>query len=335
MLAAVVILSVVVAGLSVLVYGLLRSHALILRALDELGAGLDLETAAGDTDARAHAHGSSASGAPGPVPVAFGEGVVPATRPHRAAAADIVGTDLDGAQVTVGLGDPTGSTLLAFLSSGCSVCHTFWETFAGRGEGPLDIPTGARLVVITRGPQEESTSTLRRLAGPGLLVVQSEAGWSDFEIPGSPYFVHVEAGQVTGEGSSTSWEQVRSLMGQGVADIAEARAARDARGTSPSAAEAELGRGARDDLPRMDRELLAAGIHPGHVSLYSAPDAPDAPDSPEAQDSEPFHHHHEDGDDHDHHGHGHVHSRDHEDHDLAGGHDSGHRQGHEPAPARS
>ena len=34
----------------------------------------------------------------------------------------------------------------------------------------------------------------------------------------------------------------------------------------------EIGRGSRDDLPRMDAELMAAGIHPGHPSLYDDPD---------------------------------------------------------------
>ncbi len=32
-------------------------------------------------------------------------------------------------------------------------------------------------------------------------------------------------------------------------------------------------RGERDSLPRMDRELLGSGIHPGHPSLYESPDA--------------------------------------------------------------
>ena len=46
MLAVVVAEGVAIALLAVLVLGLLRSHALILRALHELGAGLELEEAA-------------------------------------------------------------------------------------------------------------------------------------------------------------------------------------------------------------------------------------------------------------------------------------------------
>ena len=254
LLIAVVTLSLAVGLLSILVLGLLRSHALILRALDELGAGLDLERAAGTDDSIAEQ--------PGPLPLQLGDGVV-AARPAgaRRSAADVVGTDLNGREVVVPMGSSGASTLLAFLSSGCSVCHEFWAAFAA--PDLLDIPAGARLVVVVQGPESESPGALRRLATPGLTVVQSDATWSDYDIPGSPYFVHVEGGVVTGDGSSTRWEQVRSLMGQGVAEIAEARAH-----------DPVLGRGSRDDLPRMDRELLAAGIHPGHPSLYEAPDAP-------------------------------------------------------------
>ena len=71
MLAVVVAEGVAVALLAVLVLGLLRSHALILRALHELGAGLELEEAAS----------APASGTTGPVPVQLEPGVVPAARP--------------------------------------------------------------------------------------------------------------------------------------------------------------------------------------------------------------------------------------------------------------
>ena len=44
----------------------------------------------------------------------------------------------------------------------------------------------------------------------------------------------------------------------------------------------------RRDLPRMDHELSAAGITPGHPSLYASPD------------TEPVHEHHEHHEHHDH-----------------------------------
>jgi hypothetical protein len=83
-LAVVVAEGVAIALLGVLVAGLLRSHALILRSLHELGAGLELEKGAG---------------APGPVPVELEQGVVPARRPADSQAVEIVGTTLQDEQV--------------------------------------------------------------------------------------------------------------------------------------------------------------------------------------------------------------------------------------------
>ena len=93
-------------------------------------------------------------------------------------------------------------TLLAFLSSGCSVCRDFWAQLSS---GEVDVPGQARLAVVTQGPQEESVTRLRQLAGPRLEVVRSSEAWNDYGVPGSPYFVYVEDGVVTGEGSSTTW----------------------------------------------------------------------------------------------------------------------------------
>ena len=247
MLAVVVAEGVAVALLAVLVLGLLRSHALILRALHELGAGLELEEAAS----------APASGPTGPVPVQLEPGVVPAARPGPSRAAALTGTTLDDAPVHVAVDE--GRTLLAFLSSGCSVCRTFWSELSSGG---IDVPGGARLVVVPQGPEQESVSRLRQLAAPRLEVVRSSGAWTDYGVPGSPYFVYVEDGTVTGEGSSTTWAQVRDLMGQAVDDART--------GGSRSGPE-------RDDLAAVDRELLGAGIHPGHPSLYEPPEPPDPP----------------------------------------------------------
>jgi hypothetical protein len=142
---------------------------------------------------------------------------------------------------------------VAFLSSGCSVCQDFWDELA---PGDVDVPGDARLVVVTKGREEESVTRLRQLAGERLEVVQSSAAWTDYGVPGSPYFVYVEDAQVTGEGSSTTWGQVRDLIGQAV----------DA--------------GGRDDRARIDRDLMGAGIHPGHHSLFQAPDPAERPEQP-------------------------------------------------------
>ena len=271
MLVAVIAEGVAIALLAVLVLGLLRSHALILRALHELGAGLELEK-----DAAAAGHGTP----PGPVAVQIEPGVVPATRAESSRAHDVVGDDLRGrpAQVELaGTASGTRPTLLAFLTSGCSVCQTFWEELGPDTETPGD----ARLVVVAKGSGDESPVTLQRLARPGVEVVTSSAAWADYDIPGSPYFVLVEGGVVTGEGSATSWPSVRDLLQQAVDQSAHARAAagRAGPGAAHSAATGVVtgaaASGGRDDLSRIDAELAAAGIHPGHHSLYEPADPVD------------------------------------------------------------
>lgn len=268
MLTVVVAEGLAIVLLAVLVLGLLRSHGLILRALHELGAGLELEAEAG-------------SSAPGPVPVQLERGVVPASRPATTAAADVVGTSLEGQAVTVPVSGTGRRTLLAFLSSGCSVCQTFWDEFSAHAQ---DVPGDARLAVVTKGPEQESVSRLRQLAGDNLEVVQSTAAWNGFAVPGSPYFVYVEDGVITGEGSSTTWGQVRDLIGQAVDDSAEAR--REAGRTGPGfpsvgASSAGSTAADRDDPVRMDRELLAAGVRPGHPSMYEHPERAAHPEHPD------------------------------------------------------
>lgn len=299
MLAVVIAEGVAIVLLGVLVLGLLRSHALILKALHELGAGLELEKEAGTGVTLA-----TTGGKPGPVPVELETGVVQATRKDSTTAHDIVGTDLDRVEQQVTVTTPGTRTLLAFLSSGCSVCQTFWDEF----RGSVDVPGDGELHIIAKGPAEESASTLRGLAGDR-EVVQSSAAWVDYDIPGSPYFVYVEGGVVTGEGSATTWSQVRGLMAQGVADSEDARALAGRAGPGLLVGEgagAAAGPGGRDDLSRIDAELLASGVRPGDPSLYRAPDATDTQVP---------------GTDH---GHGHNHGHDHHEHrhDHAGpGHD--------------
>ena len=293
MLTVVIAEGVAIVLLGVLVLGLLRSHALILKALHELGAGLELEKEAGTGVTTA-----TTGGKPGPVPVELETGVVQATRKDSATAHDIVGRDLDRAEQRVTVTTPGSRTLLAFLTSGCSVCQTFWDEF----QGPVDVPGNGDLRIIAKGSAEESVSSLRTLARDR-DVVQSSGAWVDYDIPGSPYFVYVEGGVVTGEGSATTWAQVRDLMAQGVADNDEARAAAGRTGPGLLAG-ADVGRGELDSLPRMDAELLAAGVGPGDASLYRAPDAEPAGE-----------HDHHDHTGHDHvHDHSHDHSQDHAEH---------------------
>jgi hypothetical protein len=217
-----VIESVVLVLLTLLVAGLLRSHAEILRRLHAL-----------DPDAEVAEKGA--------VPVELrlngSESFAPA--------ADLDGAGLRDDAVHVSVVGARHKTLLAFLSSGCLTCHSFWDAFAHTRE--LDLPADTRLVVVTKDAQEESISTLRRLAPADVPVVMSSAGWVDYRVPGSPYFVLVDGarGQVRGEGTGANWDQVKNLLRQAVDDSAD---------------------GGRE--LRIDRELLGHGIRPGDPSLY-------------------------------------------------------------------
>lgn len=237
---------VVLVLLSFLVLGLLRSHALILKSLHDLGAGLELD--------RQVEQERAGEGGPGPVPVELERGVVTPGRTGDATAPQIIGADLGGAERSVDLG---GRTLLAFLTTGCSVCAGFWSEF----RSAVDVPGGGQLLVVTKGDDEESPSALAKAAAPGLDIVRSGPAWGDYDIPGSPYFVYVDAGRVIGEGSATTWAQVSDLMAQALGDD-EHRAA---------VADGYVDRGDRDDPTSVDAELLAAGIGPDHPSLRPPP----------------------------------------------------------------
>ncbi|GAA0304002.1 hypothetical protein [Kineococcus aurantiacus] len=245
-----------VALLAVLVAGLLRSHAEILRSLHELGAGRE------DTAPRTGRD----------LPFEVGRGVVEGAGPVGRRGTAISGTTPDGDAVQVAVGAGGTSTLVAFLSSGCLTCQRLWARLAD--PAPLSLPPATRLVVVTRGADAESPSTVAALAaGPaarGIDVVMSTGAWEGYEVPGSPYFAHVDgaSGRVTGEGSATDWEQVERLVGEAVGDRAGA-----ARHGSPGHRhdgdhrhDADHGDGAHREA-RANRELLAAGITPDHPSL--------------------------------------------------------------------
>jgi hypothetical protein len=137
-------------------------------------------------------------------------------------------------------------TLLAFLSSGCDTCQGFWESL--RSANAPALPDGVELVVVTKGWEDESPSRIGELTARHVRTVMSSAAWADYRVPGSPYFVFVDAGGgVAGEGTARAWPQVVSLLTDALADVRLA--------------------GGRDDPQRADRELAAAGIRPGHPSL--------------------------------------------------------------------
>lgn len=190
MTAAVVALGVAVVLLSVLVAGLLRSHAEILKSLHDLGAGLELDGPAS-----------------GPVPVTV-EGV---RRPVEGLSVpdSVSGETLEGDVLALSLLGQ--DTMVAFLSSSCSTCQAFWTAFRSAPQ----LPKGARLVVVTKSGDEESVPALQQRRPADAPLLMSTETWEAFGVPGSPYFAYVDAaGRLVGEGSGARWPQVLDLMAQ-------------------------------------------------------------------------------------------------------------------------
>jgi hypothetical protein len=216
MTAIVSIETVLLVLLVVLVAGLLRSHAEILRRLGPASAD-----------------------------VAGADAVPPPPSAPRAAVAPaaLTGTTPTGDPLTLSFeGAGSMPTLLAFLTSGCGTCQGFWETL-----GEPRLPPGVQTVIVARDSDREAPAKLRRLAPAGVPVVMSSEAWSDYAVPGAPYFVLVD-GVVRGEGVATSWQALASLVSEAIEDGHLDAGSRRAR--------------------RVDDTLAAAGIGPGHPSLY-------------------------------------------------------------------
>lgn len=240
----VTLLAVVVALLGVLVAGLLRSHAEILRALHELGAGLDPAERTAGAVARV-----AAPGANQPV---FGRGA-------QRSASDLSGQTPTGDAISVSIEGAQHPTLLAFLTTGCTTCADFWTAFS---DPRLRVPGDARLVAVLKGAEAESAARARKLAPPDVPIVMSSAAWDAYDVPVAPYFVLVDGptSEIVGEGASSTWAQLASMMDRALEESGmSARPGRRPR----------RGRGNdKDRADRVDHDLLAAGIEPGDPSLY-------------------------------------------------------------------
>lgn len=253
MIALIVVLGAVVLLVTVLVAGLLRSHADILKALHDLGAGV------GDPVGDTHVHSASgASAGAQPVPLTMGPAL--AADRDSTSAPTIAGVTPTGDGLAVAPATGGALTLLAFLSTGCASCSGFWESF--RRPEQLDLPIGARLVVVTKGPDREIPGEVAALAAPGLRVLMSSDAWTDYEVPGSPFFVLVDGttGRRVGEGVANHFSQVAELVRRAEVDAAafslDTRPGRDIGLDGPARESAN------------DSELLDAGIRPGDPSLY-------------------------------------------------------------------
>ncbi len=183
MTAVIIIEAVVIVLLLVLVAGLLKSHAEILRQLHpEKTAGHPLRT----------------------------------TGLGKAPVGEVSGVDAHGSTVSVSLRHGRADTMLAFLSAGCASCQVFWEELADRPD--LPTPT-TRPVIVTKGPQSESPAKIAELAPPRMTLVMSDEAWDSFKVPLTPYFMLIDGeGRIIGEGSATSMTHLLGLFRQSASD---------------------------------------------------------------------------------------------------------------------
>ncbi|MBA2282223.1 MAG: hypothetical protein H0W25_13485, partial [Acidimicrobiia bacterium] len=188
----------------------------------------------------------------------------PSSAPVGRAAADIAGIDPAGDAVALRVVGAAHGTVIAFLSSTCLTCAGFWEEL--RDPRKVYRPEGSRLVVVAKGPDEESQRAIAELAPPGVTTVLSSEAWLDYDVPGSPYVVYVDgpAGVVAGEGTGGSWAQVGRLLAQATGDVTFA--------AGPAAGRRRKARGDAEREQDIDGALLAAGVLPDDERLYRSLD---------------------------------------------------------------
>ena len=223
--ALIVIEGIVIGLLVVLVAGLLRSHAEILRQLHALGGG--------EHPAETFV----------PPPRRSGLGPTSLT--------NLVGPTPDGGTASVALSGSRGYSLLAFLSTTCTSCQPFWQGLSG------DLQfSGARPIVVTKDPGEESPGDIARWSTGKVTTLMSSDAWDAFKVPATPYFALVDNtnASVVGEGSAANWDRVGEMVSRAISDRAHPLH------SSTSARKADV-----------DEELREAGIEPGDPRLYQPP----------------------------------------------------------------
>ena len=264
MVALVVVSTFVVLVLGVLVAGLLRSHADILRSLHELGVGV------GDPASAVEGSGRPAAPAPAPAPVSMGPS---AASPSLGEAPTVAGVTPAGDARRRRHGQqrplhPAGIPLLGL--------RDLRRVLGGAAGAPgLDLPDGTRVVIVTKGPDREMPARCGARTTGRVPVVMSTEAWVDYEVPGSPFFVLVDGatGRKVGQGVAEHVAQLAELVRRAELD----REPGTARGAVPTpvSLDGPAREAAADDV------LRAAGIHPGRSractrgrSTTSSPSAP-------------------------------------------------------------
>jgi len=245
MVALIVVVTFVVLLLGVLVAGLLRSHADILRSLHELGVGVG--------DPAGTSEPSSARSAPAHIPTWSESSTT--LRP----APTVAGVTPAGDARAVAVDNTDGFTLLAFLSSGCATCAAFWNAL--QAPESLELPRDTRVTIVTKGPDRELPAEVARMTTGHVPVVMSTEAWLEYEVPGSPFFVLVDgaSGATVGQGVAPHVDQLLDLIRRAENDRAQNHRPRNRPSARRNGPEREAD---------ADEILQMAGIRPGDPSLY-------------------------------------------------------------------
>jgi hypothetical protein len=174
---------------------------------------------------------------------------IPTYRDHPATTGcDIEGVEPAGARRSIGIVASGEPVFLLFLSSSCQGCRDLWE---GMDELRHALGPRVRVVVVTRGPEQEDAATVARLAaaawlasglasglasstdlgahgsahgsgdGPGhraAEVVMSSQAYLDYGVGGPPFYALTLGREVRTEGvawgvSETAASVLRALAG--------------------------------------------------------------------------------------------------------------------------
>ena len=228
-------LGLVVVFLLVLIVGLMRSHAEVLRKLDGLGVRLDTQ----------------------PDSTSLELGLTRRTTTNETKIpSQLSGVTPDGESAVISLDVGDKPVLLAFLSTTCSSCSVFWERFSS---GVVEFRSGLyRTILVTLGPDEESPTRAKNLRRGSAEALMSSQAWQAFEVPGAPYFALIDEGIVIGEGTAATVDALEQFLSDAAGDLSwDRRQVRD--------------RTDRDREEIVDQELREAGIEPGDPRLYHSP----------------------------------------------------------------
>ncbi|MGH9121779.1 MAG: hypothetical protein ACRDYC_07510 [Acidimicrobiales bacterium] len=103
---------------------------------------------------------------------------------------------------------PGGTVLLAFLTSGCLDCGTFWEGLVPGWMGG-GTPSAA---IVTPDPSTESQPRVAQLAPAGTPVVMCTDAWVKYGVIWAPWFILLRQGRVVTQGHVAGWDDLEALL---------------------------------------------------------------------------------------------------------------------------